>query len=303
MSAKMWEVTVEHARTCVLDKRVFVHCPPNSQQKAGVVFNIVGQVLGLLSESQYVPIEKLSETEKAFSYHLKYAFLFFTPLFVSHFFISLVLSFVKLCMQADAHNLIIYAFEHWGEVVSFEDEASLTGGSSHFTNVLYSPSSPKAESSTGSKFLASQKIGGFDYTQPSASSPDIISSIYSVGATSGLDDFSLHSIDSMGLRYDQTLSFASQVTNSLICDTEPMAQAFCDDLQFFDADLQSQNISLESQADLQSAVDGFLLTRSTAVAIVKAQRRWRKLFSVLKWFSIRRTVALKRTRTREIKRF
>lgn len=201
--------------------------------------------------------------------------------------------------------MIISAYEHWEEVVSFDDEASLICGSSHFTNVLYSSSSPKAESSTGSKFLASQKIGGFDYTQPSASSPDIISSIYSVGAASGLDDFSLHSIDSMGLRYDQTLSFSSEVTNSLICDTEPMAQAFCDEdhLQFFDTDLQSQNISLESQADLQSAVDGFLLTRSTAVAIVKAQRRWRKLFSVIKWFSIRRSVALKRTRIREIQRF
>ncbi|XP_048330907.1 calmodulin-binding protein 60 A isoform X3 [Ziziphus jujuba] len=270
MSAKMWEVTVEHARTCVLDKRIFVYCPPSSQQKTGVVFNVVGQVMGLLSECQYVPIEKLSETEKA-----------------------------------EAQNLLISALEHREDVVPFDDEGSLAGGSSQFANTLYS-SSPKTESSTGSKFLASQKIGGFDYTPPAASSPDIISSMYSVGATSSLDDYALHSIDNMGLRYDQTLSFSGQVTNSLICESEPMAQAFCDEdhLQFFDADLQSQNICLGSQADLQSAVDGFLLTRSTAVAAVdKAQRRWTKLFSVLKWFSIRRSVALKRTRIREIQRF
>lgn len=196
------------------------------------------------------------------------------------------------------------AFEHWEEVVSFDDEASLAGGTSQFTNVLYS-SSPKTEGSTGSKILASQKIGGFDYTPPGASSPDIISSIYSVGATSSLEDYALHSIDNIGLRYDQTLSFSGQVTNSLICDSEPMAQAFCDEghLQFFDADLPSHTISLESQADLQSAVDGFLLTRSAAVSIDKAQRRWTMLFSVLKWFSIRRSVALKRTRIREIQRF
>lgn len=65
MSAKMWEVTVEHARTCVFEKRMFLYSPPSSQQKTGVVFNVVGQVMGLLLECQYVPIDKLSETEKA----------------------------------------------------------------------------------------------------------------------------------------------------------------------------------------------------------------------------------------------
>ena len=29
------------------------------------VFNVVGQVMGLITEGQYVPIDKLSETEKA----------------------------------------------------------------------------------------------------------------------------------------------------------------------------------------------------------------------------------------------
>lgn len=80
MSTKMWEVTVEHARTCVLDKRVYVYCPPGTQQKSGVVFNVVGQVMGLLSECQYVPIDKLSETQKAhFPYHIRS---FFSSLFI-----------------------------------------------------------------------------------------------------------------------------------------------------------------------------------------------------------------------------
>lgn len=64
MSAKMWEVTVEHARTCELDKRMYMY-PTSSQQKTSVVFNVVGQVMGLLSEGQYVPADKLAETEKA----------------------------------------------------------------------------------------------------------------------------------------------------------------------------------------------------------------------------------------------
>lgn len=76
MSAKMWEVTVDHARTCVLDKRVFLYCPPSSQQKNGVVFNSVGQVRGLLSECQYVPLDKLSETEKALLLLPQICFLF-----------------------------------------------------------------------------------------------------------------------------------------------------------------------------------------------------------------------------------
>ncbi|GLT73756.1 hypothetical protein SLA2020_455930 [Shorea laevis] len=256
MSAKMWEVTVEHARTCVLDKRIYSYCP-GSQQKSGVVFNVVGQVLGMLSECQYVPIDKLSETEKA-----------------------------------EAQNLIISAFEHWEEVVSFEDENSLAGDSLDLAS---------ADISNRNKLLASQKMAGIDYAHPDASSPDIISSIYNVGGVSGLDDFALHGIEDIGLRYDQTLTYPGQV----ICDTESISQAFsdADHLGFFDSDLQPQNIVLEPPADLQSAVNGFLLQRTTAVAVDKAQRRWTLLFSVLKWFSIRKLVALKRTRIREFPRY
>ncbi|KAJ7945914.1 Calmodulin binding protein-like [Quillaja saponaria] len=273
MSAKMWEVTVEHARTCILDKRRFLYFLPNSQQKTGVVFNVVGQVMGLLSEFQYAPIDKLSEAEKA-----------------------------------DAHNLVCSAFERWDDVFSFDDEASLMGGSSHLTDVLYTSSSPRAESSSLSKFLPPHEVGGFDYTQPSASSPDIISSIYSVGSSSGLDDYALHGVETTGLRYDHTLSFPGQATNSLICDTPPMVHAFSDEdhLQFFDTDLQSQNHILESQADLQSAVDRFLFARPTAMAVDKvdkAHRRWRKLSSILRWFSIRRIVALRRSHVHDIQRY
>lgn len=64
MSTKMWEVTVEHAKTCILDKKLFLYCP-SSQQKNHVVFNAVGQLMGLLSEDQYILADKLSETEKA----------------------------------------------------------------------------------------------------------------------------------------------------------------------------------------------------------------------------------------------
>lgn len=86
MSAKMWEVTVEHAQTCILDKRMYLYCPPSSQQRTGVVFNIVGQVMGLLLECEYIPISKLSEAQKAI--HLSPQFtlcllLFYNPILFS----------------------------------------------------------------------------------------------------------------------------------------------------------------------------------------------------------------------------
>ncbi|KAK0586330.1 hypothetical protein LWI29_005053 [Acer saccharum] len=262
MSAKMWEVTVDHARTCLLDKRMYLYCPPGSQQKSGVVFNVVGQLMGILSECQYVCIDKLSETQKD-----------------------------------EAQNLVISAFKHWEEVVSFEDEASLMSGTLHLTSVLCTPNSTITDLSNGSRISASHKMGGYDYTQLNAPSPDIISSIYSVGGVSGLDDYTLHGMENMGLRYDQTLSYPEQVTNSMICDTESIAQMFCDDdhLQFFDTDLQSPNLSMESQADLRSAVDGFLTCSTSSLAMCKAQRRWTKVRNVLKWFSIRKIAASKKT--------
>ena len=192
--------------------------------------------------------------------------------------------------------MIATAFERWGEVVSFEDESALSGGSPRLVDVRH-PSSPRTETSNGSKFLTSHNIGGFDYPHPVASSPDIIP--YS------LDDYSLHAIDNMDLRYDQSLSFPGQVTSSMICDTESMTQAFCDDnhLGFFD-DLQPHNksqshLSTAVNGDLHSAVSGFLITRSSTI---EAQRRWRMLVTVMK-FSICRNVALKKTHVRALHRY
>lgn len=54
-------------------------------------------------------------------------------------------------------------------------------------------------------------------------------SIYSVGGSSGLEDFALHGIDSMGLRYEQALSFPESMNHSFDNDH----------LNFFDTDLQS----------------------------------------------------------------
>ena len=82
MSAKMWEITVEHARTCALDSTRHLYFPSHSQQTTGVVFNAVGQVTGLLSECEYVPVDKLSETEKAFFSENPFTFFTLLPFLI-----------------------------------------------------------------------------------------------------------------------------------------------------------------------------------------------------------------------------
>ncbi|XP_058227005.1 calmodulin-binding protein 60 A-like isoform X2 [Rhododendron vialii] len=105
MSNPMWKVTVNHAQTCIPDPRLYVYCP-GSQQKTCVVFSVVGQVMGLLSECQYTRLDKLSETEKG-----------------------------------DAHNMVIAAFKNWEKVDSFDDEALLINASAHFfSNILHANS-------------------------------------------------------------------------------------------------------------------------------------------------------------------
>lgn len=187
--------------------------------------------------------------------------------------------------------MVSAAFEHQDAVTEIDDETSLHGGLLHLSNIAYTSSSPRTENSNGSKLLPLQKIGCFDYAQPSISSPDIVSSMYSVNGVNGLDDYSLHNIENVGLRYDQALSFPSQVSNQLICDTDAMAQAFCDEdhLPFFNPD----HLALESQVDLQT-----LLAQSgvsSALMDTKAHRRWKMVSSVFKWFSIRRLVAAKKS--------
>ncbi|CAL4928144.1 unnamed protein product [Urochloa decumbens] len=62
MSTKMWEATVEHAETCVLSDKVHYYYP-DGVSKAGVVFNVVGEVRGLISD-KFVSVDDLTEQEK-----------------------------------------------------------------------------------------------------------------------------------------------------------------------------------------------------------------------------------------------
>lgn len=73
MSTKMWEATVEHAKTCVLADKVHYYYP-DSLNKAGVVFNVVGEVRGLISD-KFVSVDDLTEKEKVTMLHCFPSFL------------------------------------------------------------------------------------------------------------------------------------------------------------------------------------------------------------------------------------
>lgn len=67
MSAKMWEATIEHARTCILPTQMYMYfgnSNPQGNTETGVVFNIVGEVMGLLSQNDFIHIDDLSESQK-----------------------------------------------------------------------------------------------------------------------------------------------------------------------------------------------------------------------------------------------
>lgn len=63
MSNKMWEVLVEHAKTCVLSGKLYVYYPDDARN-VGVVFNNIYELSGLITNDQYYSADSLSDTQK-----------------------------------------------------------------------------------------------------------------------------------------------------------------------------------------------------------------------------------------------
>lgn len=90
MSTKMWEAVLEHARTCVLANQMHVYRHPDgSQKQQAVVFNVVGELKGVISEQgQFVSVDDLSEKETVCFFpsfgcftNIMYMFMQYTRLF------------------------------------------------------------------------------------------------------------------------------------------------------------------------------------------------------------------------------
>ncbi|XP_076895638.1 calmodulin-binding protein 60 A-like [Bidens hawaiensis] len=226
MSTKMWEVVVEHAMRCVIDdNKLYLYCP-QSQKKDGVVFNVVGQVLGVLADCKYVVADNLSDTEKA-----------------------------------EAHKLVLHAFQNLDKVLPYDDEASFKNSICSFTKDLY-PLHTQTMNQTPEGNTTPVPKGRFDYPQMNPPSPDII--------RPGLGEYGPDHMDPIDVRFDQPMDFECRVDNTLICDPSSSMH-----LQYLGGD--------GSPGELQCAFDRFLFPCS---AMVKAQRRWKIVSSVVKWFSL-----------------
>lgn len=65
MSNKMWEGTVEHAKTCVLSGKLYVYYA-DDKQNIGVIFNNIFQLMGLIADGSYMSVDSLSDNEKVY---------------------------------------------------------------------------------------------------------------------------------------------------------------------------------------------------------------------------------------------
>ncbi|KAK7304115.1 hypothetical protein RJT34_15176 [Clitoria ternatea] len=63
MSNRMWENTVEHAKTCVLGGKLFVYYTDEANN-AGIVFNNIYELRGLIADSQFFSLESLTPNQK-----------------------------------------------------------------------------------------------------------------------------------------------------------------------------------------------------------------------------------------------
>ncbi|KAL2473275.1 Calmodulin-binding protein 60 B [Forsythia ovata] len=63
MSNKLWDVLLEHAKTCVLSGKLYVYYP-DELKNIGVVFNNIYELSGLIAGGQYHSVDSLSDSQK-----------------------------------------------------------------------------------------------------------------------------------------------------------------------------------------------------------------------------------------------
>ncbi|XWS72603.1 hypothetical protein CRYUN_Cryun02cG0054200 [Craigia yunnanensis] len=64
-SNRMWENTVEPAKTCVLGGKLYVYYTDQTNS-TGVVFNHIYELRGLIADGQFLPLESLNHNQKVF---------------------------------------------------------------------------------------------------------------------------------------------------------------------------------------------------------------------------------------------
>ncbi|KAK6249141.1 hypothetical protein QUC31_020706 [Theobroma cacao] len=65
MSNRMWENTVEHAKTCVLGGKLYIYYTDQTNS-TGVAFNHIYELRGFISDGQFLALESLNDSQKVF---------------------------------------------------------------------------------------------------------------------------------------------------------------------------------------------------------------------------------------------
>ncbi|KAK5826990.1 calmodulin-binding protein 60 B-like [Gossypium arboreum] len=65
MSNKMWDILVEHAKTCVLSEKLYVYYPDDARS-VGIVFNNIHELNGLIANGQFYASDSLSDDQKVY---------------------------------------------------------------------------------------------------------------------------------------------------------------------------------------------------------------------------------------------
>eukprot|EP00252_Welwitschia_mirabilis_P022619 TRINITY_DN6172_c0_g1_i1.p1 TRINITY_DN6172_c0_g1~~TRINITY_DN6172_c0_g1_i1.p1 ORF type:complete len:419 (+),score=54.40 TRINITY_DN6172_c0_g1_i1:911-2167(+) len=66
ISNKLWTATVKHAQTCKLNAKHFLYVLPPEHNNVGLVFNVVYELVGIISGGKSIPIAELSAAEKSY---------------------------------------------------------------------------------------------------------------------------------------------------------------------------------------------------------------------------------------------
>ncbi|XVE97502.1 hypothetical protein REPUB_Repub03eG0025000 [Reevesia pubescens] len=98
MSNKMWENTVEHAKTCVLGGKLYVYYTDQTNS-TGVVFNHIYELRGLIADGQFLSLESLDHNQKVF-----------------------------------VDSLVKRAYENWHQVIEYDDKVLNNLASTKGTN-------------------------------------------------------------------------------------------------------------------------------------------------------------------------
>ena len=283
MSTKMWEATVEHAETCVLTDKVHYYYP-DGVNKAGVVFNVVGEVRGLISD-KFVSVDDLTEQEKVtMSLH------FFIPLNkLTRFYYTSTHSslFLHVCyFQAEARVAVKQAYEHWKNVFTCDNETLVENSSQ-----LFNTRSPSLHENEYNQFPTQVSTDGFVLSHSTLQSPDI----FSMEPSTSLDPCVLETEQSNENRFQSEMPLvggheAPQESHTLDKFSNSLVYEDCSHPPFNDIYYGpvDPSISFDTQ-DLGAALKGFIATISKPKA---AYRGWRMLSYVLGWiFYTKRIVA------------